>query len=245
MGLINKLFKKKEQSWRKEKYIPEYHKCPMCGEMVKTSSVKEPPLQYYMDGERKITIKDIIDSLNFCEHCGYIYEGYDYEIFVDDAPNMGDEQKAIATSDEYKNIFHDDALELYYKKMLLMKLTRPLLKLSEYNSLYYDYKYYFDNNDNDKERELLEKKLKIAMMDSTVGTTVRSHTLYYVNQYRIHIGQKEIVSDILRRLGRFEEASNVLHESIKENPQYDCDIAKQEYVLHQFKLIEVQDKRHI
>lgn len=246
MNFINKLFKKKEPSWRKEKYIPEYHKCPMCGGMVKTNATIKHTNQCYLDGESKETLKDIIDSMQFCECCGYIYDGYDYEMFIESPPDFGDEQRQIAKSTKYQAIFKNNSLEPYYKKMLLLKLTYAFDKNLTDADLYYEYKYYFENGNTEEEQKLLEKKLKVVSNDKNAGQTISGGRLCYNNKHNVRVWQKEIVIDILRRLNRFDEAKELLIQRIKEyEKEQPNDKFQQEYFAYQLKLIEAHDNKHI
>ena len=246
MGFLNNIFGPKNKTEKKEKTIPEYHKCPMCGEMVKTNILIEDDNKCYLDGESKRTLKDTIDSMQFCEKCGYIYDGYNYEFYGDNAPVFDGEQRKIVTSKEYQDIFHDTALEEYYKKMLLMKLVYPAIKLTKNGDIHFEYKYYFENKNIEKERELLELKLQRAIQNKETGRTIMGGQLCYNNKYKVRIWHNEIIIDILRRQEKFDEAKQKLLEHMEkfkqENPNNE---SQQEYFNYQLKLIEACDNRHI
>ena len=246
MGFINKLFKEKQSSWKKEKVIPEYHKCPMCGEMVKTHKKlysDNPPR--YLDGEPKITTKEIVKSLQFCEHCGYIYDEYDYTFYKTTTPSIPIDYKKRFQSDSYQNVLKNNDIDPYYKKLLLYDLILGTENSETQCSLYYEYKYQFENKNTEKETELLALKLQEALAGKNAHT-VHSHKLCYDNQFLFSIGNDGLVIDLLRRSGKFEEAKELTLTNIAKYEKEDRQgCPKHEYLLYQLQLIEAQDKRHI
>ena len=247
MNFINKLFKKKEPSWRKEKYIPEYHKCPMCGEMVKThvKLYSDNPLRY-LDGEPKITTKEIVDSLQFCEHCGYIYEGYDYAFYKTATPSIPIDYKKRFQSDSYQNALKNNDMDPYYKKLLLYDLILETEKSETQCSLYYEYKYQFEKGNIKEEQQLLELKLQEVIDGKAHGRMVGNHKLYYDNRWSVGIHKEEMMVDMLRRLNRFDEAKKLVTECMKDyKNKGQEEWPNYEYYTYQLGLIETRDSRHI
>ena len=247
MGLINKLFKKKEPSWKKEKFIPEFHKCPMCGEMVKTH-VKlysdNPPR--YLDGEMKVTTEELVNSYQFCEHCGYIYEGYDYEFWGDESPNAPLEDKKIVNSETYQKIFKDEHMYAHYKKLLLFNKMGFMVGDIDKCELYYEYKYQFEKGNTEEEQRLLELKLQDVIGGKNTGLTVGGNRLCYGNKWQVGIHEQEITIDILRRLSRFDEAKKLVTECMEEyKSKGQEEWPEYEYYTYQLGLIETRDNRHI
>ena len=247
MGFINKLFKKEDPSCKKEKVIPEYHKCPMCGEMVKTHvKLYSDNPQRYLDGEPKITTKEIINSLQFCEHCGYIYEGYDYEFWGDETPSISVDTMKRFNSESYQKVFKDDNIEPYYKKLLLNDLIWGVATNKNKCCLYHEYKYQFENGNTKEEQRLLESKLQDVIDGKNKGRMVGNHKLCYNNRWSVDIHTEEMMIDMLRRLNRFDEAKKLVAKCIDEYKSKSQEKwPEYEYYIYQLSLIEAQDNRHI
>lgn len=246
MVFINKLFKKEEHPQKQEKHIPEYHKCPLCGEMVKTNLKPQKHYKIYLDGEPKISTKEITDSLQFCKCCGYIYDGYDYEVHKDTPPIVSNETKQIVNSEMYQQTFKDVSIEPVYKKLLLLDLISGRISNTQECCLYHEYKYHFDRGNTEKEQQLLELKLQKALNGESFGVPTFRHTLCYDNKHRTIIYNEDVIIDFLRRCGKFKEAKENIINRIKiceiENR---IDGAEHQYLLYQLQLVEAQDKRHI
>jgi hypothetical protein len=200
----------------------------------------------YLDGEPKITTKEIVESLQFCEKCGYVYEGYDYSFWQDNTPGIPPDYKKVFLSDTYQNVIKNTNIDPHYKKLLLYDLILGTATNDTKCSLYHEYKYQFEKENAEEEQKLLELKLQETINNSHSGANIPNNTLCYNNRLYFSINQQELIVDILRRLGRFEEAKAKIIKYLDENekPSQGID-SKREYYMYQLKLVETQDKRHI
>ena len=246
MGFLNNIFGPKNKTEKKEKTIPEYHKCPMCGEMVKTRiKLYGDNPERYLDGEPKITASEIANSLQFCEKCGYIYKGYNYDVWKDGAPSVMEDEKRKFQSDAYKKVFQNNDIDPVYKKLLLHDLICGRSASSNECGLLHEYKYCIEQNNITREQGLLERQLEYAI-NNNVGQSVEPQTLCFHNKLRVHISQQDIIVDLLRRLGRFDEAKTILINRIEQyKSKKPNNEIQMEYFNYQLHLIESQDKRHI
>lgn len=247
------LFKKKQgDNIATDNCFPEYHKCPVCGELVKTKpNVIQNYKEKYLDGQRKIPFDVLIGCYHLCENCGYVYISTDYN----QIKTVYDSIKNIVFSDKYQSIRNDSAISMSLKKLMLLEEIshENTIYACEINQLWLDY--YLEQNDEEKVQEYLLKRIEeiprgMSFANKLLAGEISKEFYDYlkldINKHdKIHLNKNAILTDLYRRSGQFDKANECIDFAfLNYNFNSGKSILKHYYEF-QKKLIERHDKRHI
>lgn len=236
------LFKKNNKT-KPEKQFSKYHRCPICGEIVKTSPNLETEYkEKYLDGQRKIPLSVQLSFINECSKCGYLYY-YNEEIFHKEK-DRGDitlvnKMKERVYSVEYQKI-RTIQTNKEYKKLLQIEYLKELVNI---NQLWLDY--YIENKNEEKIQEYLLKRIQEISYGVVLSWEAYPGELVVSTNSVIHIGDNEVLTDLYRRSGQFEKAKECIDYALKTYNFPTETHSLKKYYEYQLKLVENKDKRHL
>jgi hypothetical protein len=236
------LFKKKKKV-EPEQHFSEYHKCPICGEIVKTNPNLETEYkEKYLDGQRKIPLSTQLSFINECSKCGYLYY-YNEEIFNKEKDSgdiaLTNKLKERVYSVEYQKI-RTHEINKEYKKILQIEYLKELVNV---NQLWLDY--YIENKNEEKVQEYLLKRIEEVSYGIILSWEAYPSELIFSTNSIIHIGENEVLTDLYRRSGQFEKAKKCINYALNTYDFSTETHSLKKYYEYQLKLVESKDKRHI
>jgi hypothetical protein len=236
------LFKKKQgDNIATDNCFPEYHKCPVCGELVKTKpNVIENYKEKYLDGQRKIPFDVLIGCYHLCENCGYVYISTDYN----QIKTVYDSIKNIVFSDKYQSTRNDSAISMSLKKLMLLEEIshENTIYACEINQLWLDY--YLKQNDEEKVQEYLLKRIEEIPRGLVFAKDLLPNQAPFDNKTRIQISSNAVLIDLYRRSGQVDKAKELINYAF-EHYNFSQNHDTKKYYEYQLKLVEDHDKRHI
>lgn len=235
------LFKKKQgDNIATDNCFPEYHKCPVCGELVKTKpNVIQNYKEKYLDGQRKIPFDVLMNCYNYCDKCGYVYILQDYSKNYE----VNNIIKETVKLKEYQNIVNTSNIERNVKFLYLLTeiANCKTSTANNINSLWL--MFYEEKKDIENIQKYLLRRIEEVKQGKIFATSaIDGELCFRFYKYdKIHIEEKEVLIDLYRRSGQFAKAKKIIDNETLQN---QSDGIKKYYELQQ-KLIEDYDKRHI
>lgn len=223
--------------------FPEYHKCPVCGELVKTKpNIIENYKQKYLDGQRKISFETLMNCYHCCEKCGYVYILYDYSKNT----NAKDVIKDIVYSDIYRNILNDNNIEENEKKLHLLTEIAKCGTATACNVNVLWLMFYEEKQDAENIKKYLSKRINDVFEGNVFsGSAVNGELCFeFYKGDKIHIEKDEILIDLYRRNKEFDKAKKIIDEKIKEY-SLSTNSSIKKYYEYQLNLVRNNDNRHI
>lgn len=255
MGFFKNLFKKENAETEqvvapiKTEQVSEYHKCPVCGHENKTKTIDWSKYnKKYLDGQIKMSIQEYVDLYYYCPECGFLYADHDLKEGIPQDYYDGKIKDAVY-SKTYQDIRNSDNDETYKKILLMEQIANcNMFPFANINQIWLNY--YLENENKEKQLFYIKKRIDEIPKGYSFASEIRYNESVIefakgCENEILHISKNEIITDLYRIAGNFEEARKSAEFALSTyNFEYQ-NAPRKLYYEYQLKLIEAQDKRHI
>lgn len=240
-------FKKKKE--QKPIMQVKTRKCPVCGEIVEFYEYDSENLEYFMDGQPKLSFNEVMRRFCICKKCGYITNPYVYK----DEDKVQDVVKEFVYSDEYQNAinthYNTDGDKFIALVKMLQNAKGNIVAIS-HDKMYELWLYRENNTDVTSKIKDTIKQIE-DLQHLTHLTKVYPSQLYYTtktsekNKEMVYIGKNEQLIDLYRQIGNFKKAEEILNHCFKSYNFQSDDSALFTYLKQEEKLIKEKSMKHI
>lgn len=223
--------------------------CPVCGENIEFCEYNNETIDYYMDGQPKLSFGEIMQRFCICQKCGYITNPYVYK----DEDEVPDVVKEFVYSDEYQNAInthHNTDGDKFIALVKMLQNTKGNIVTISHDKMYELWLYRENNTDVTSKIEDTIKQIE-DLQHFVHLTKVYPSQLYYTtktskkNKEMVYIGQNEQLIDLYRQIGNFKKAEEILNHCFESYNFKSDDSALFTYLKQEEKLIKEKNMKHI